>query len=233
MKKEILVSKAERGVSSPVLNMLHARGYVMLLRSLTAVIAALVMTAFVQAEVKEKTQPKVESARGSIVGNLACSKCTLKATEKCQTALALDVRKFVLVSGKAGKDLFKARCSGKLVRVSGALSLTDGVTTITSARSIEVRNQVTLAGKLVCSKCDFKIGECAAALKAGEFQVLLDGDAAKALFKARCTGVPKVATGALAKIDGKTFYLKVSKIVDPKQKAVDKKTDAPKTKNDR
>lgn len=49
--------------------------------------------------------------------NPACSKCTLKATGKCQTALALDVCRFVLVSGKAGKDLFKARCSGKLVLV--------------------------------------------------------------------------------------------------------------------
>ena len=76
---------------------------------------------------KEKTQPKVEPAQGSIVGNLACSKCNFKATEKCQTALQLDAHRFVLVSGKAGEDLFKARCSGKLVRVSGAVTLKDGL----------------------------------------------------------------------------------------------------------
>ncbi len=56
---------------------------------------------------------------------------------------------------------------------------------------------------------------------------------AKALFKARCSGVPKVATGALTKIDGNTVYLKVSKIADPKTRASDKKkTDASKAKKD-
>ena len=103
----------------------------------------------------------------------------------------------MLVSGKAGENLFDARCSGKLVRVSGTLTVKDGVATITSARSTEVNNQVTFTGKLVCSKCDFKIGECAAALKAGDLQILLNGDAAKALFDARCSGDPKVATGSL------------------------------------
>ncbi|MCH7727791.1 MAG: hypothetical protein IH991_15115 [Planctomycetes bacterium] len=206
----------------------------MVLRSLTAVVAALAVAVFVYADDKETKKPKVEPARGSFLGNLVCSKCNFKATEKCQTALQLDAHKFVIVSGKAGEDLFKARCSGKLVRVSGAVTLKDGLITIKSARSIEVKNQVTLAGKLVCAKCDFKIGECAAALKAGDLQILLDGDAAKALFKARCSGKAKVATGALTKIDGNTIYLKVSRVVDPKKKAGDKKTDAPaKTKTDK
>jgi len=201
----------------------------MKIRSLTAVVAALV---FVHAGEKEKTLPKVEPARGSVVGNLACSKCNFNATEKCQTALKLDEHQFVLVSGKAGESLFQARCTGKLVRVSGTLTVKDGVATITSAKSTEVNNQITLAGKLVCSKCDFKIGECAAALQAGELQVLMDGDAAKALFKARCSGDPKVATGALTRIDGNTIYLKVSKIADPKTRAGGKKKpDSPKIKN--
>lgn len=90
------------------------------------------------------------------------------------------------------------------------------------------RARASIVGNLVCSKCDFKIGECAAALKAGELQVLLDGDAARVLFKARCSGVPKVAIGSLTKIDGNIVYLKVSKIVDPKVPAGDKKkTDSP------
>ncbi len=216
-------------------------------------------------------------------GNLICSKCALKATEKCQTALLLATtyaqfgivadddnkfltaserldkarklsrdekyassqlannlgeKQFVLLSGKAGESLFPARCSGKLVRVSGVVTLKDGVATITSKKSTEVKNKtatpgLTLAGKLVCSKCDFKIGECAAALKAGDLQVLLDGDAAQVLFKARCSGKPKVATGALTKIDGNTVYLKVSKVVDPKPRASDKKkSDAPKAITD-
>ncbi len=193
----------------------------MRLRSFTPVVAALAVAVFVYADDKEKAQPKVESAQGSIVGNLVCSKCNFKATEKCQTALKLDAHKFVIVCGKAGEDLFKARCSGKLVSVSGAVTIEDGVATITSKKSTEVKNKnatsgLTLAGKLVCSKCDFKIGECAAALKAGDLQVLLEGDAAKALFKARCSGKPKVAMGALTKIDGNSIYLKVSKIVDLK-----------------
>ena len=154
--------------------------------------------------------------RDSIVGSLACSKCDFKATEKCQTVLRLDAHRFVFVSGKAGSDLFKARCSGKLVRVAGAVTIKNGQVTITGAKSSELNSQVTLVGKLVCSKCDFKIGKCAAALKAGDLRVLLDGDAAKALFKARCSGQPKVATGSLTRIDGNTVYLKVSSVRDPK-----------------
>jgi len=195
----------------------------MFIRSLTAVVAVIAVTVLVHADEKEKAEPNVKRARASIVGNLVCSKCNFKATETCQTALRLDEHQFVLVAGRAGESLFEARCTGKLVRVAGALSVKNGLATITSAKSIEVKNQVTLAGKLVCSKCDFKIGECAAALKAGEFQVLLDRDAAKALFKARCSGVPKVAIGSLTRIDGNTIYLKVSRIVDPKAPAGDKK----------
>jgi hypothetical protein len=200
----------------------------MFIRSLTAVVAVIAVTVLVHADEKEKAEPNVKRARASIVGNLVCSKCNFKATETCQTALRLDEHQFVLVAGKAGESLFEARCTGKLVRVAGALTVKNGLATITSAKSTEVKNQVTLAGKLVCSKCDFKIGECAAALKAGELQVLLDGDAAKALFKARCSGVPKVAIGSLTRIDGNTIYLKVSKIVDPRVPAGDKKkTDSP------
>jgi hypothetical protein len=195
---------------------------------MTAVFAAIAVAVLVHADEKEQTQTKVEPARASVVGNLVCSKCNFKATEKCQTALQLDEKQFVLVSGKAGESLFDARCTGKLVRVSGTLTVQDGVATIKSARSTEVNNQVTFTGKLVCSKCDFKIGECAAALKAGDLQVLLDGDAAKALFEARCSGDAKVAIGALTRIDGKTVYLKVSRVVDPKARAGDKKkTDSP------
>ncbi len=257
----------------------------MSLRSLTVLVAALAVAVSVHAAEKEKKRAKGEpaGARGSVVGNLICSKCALKATEKCQTALLLATtyaqfgivadddnkfltaserldkarklsrnekyassqlannlgeKQFVLLSGKAGESLFHDRCSGRLVRVSGDVTLKDGVATITSKKSTEVKNKnatpgLTLAGKLVCSKCDFKIGECAAALKAGDLQVLLDGDAAKALFKTRCSGAPKVATGALTKIDGNTVYLKVSKIADPKTRASDKKkTDAPKVKKD-
>ena len=58
-------------------------------RSFTVVVAALVAAVSVHAAEKEKTQPKVEPAQGSIVGNLICSKCALNATEKCQTALLL------------------------------------------------------------------------------------------------------------------------------------------------
>ncbi len=204
--------------------------------SLTAVVATLAVALFVQADDKEKTQPKVEPARGSVVGNLVCSKCNFKATEKCQTALKLDEKQVVLVSGKAGESLFNARCGGKLVRISGAVTLKDGLATITSAKSTEVKNQqakprLSLAGELVCGKCEFKIGECAAALKAGELQVLLDGDAAKALFKARCSGAPKVATGALTKVDGNTIYLTVSKVIDPKERA-EKKAGALESKED-
>ncbi len=245
-------------------------------RSLIAVVAALAVALSVQADDKEKKQAKIEVARGSVVGNLICSKCALHATEKCQTALLLATtyaqwgivaeddnkfltaserldkarklsrdekyassqlanklgeKQFVLLSGKAGESLFHARCSGKLVRVAGVVTVEGGVLTITSKKSKEVANKnakprFTLAGKLVCSKCDFKIGECAAALKAGGLQVLLDGDAAKALFKARCSGAPKVATGVLTKIDGNTIYLTVSKVVDPKKRA-EQKTDAP------
>jgi len=255
------------------------REYVMRFRSLIAVVAALAVAVVVQAGEKEKTQPKVEPAQGSVVGNLICSKCALNATEKCQTALLLaptyaqwgivasddnqfltaterlskarklsrnkkyassqlanklGEKQFVLLSGKAGESLFHDRCSGKLVRVSGDVTLTDGVATITGEKSTLVKNEqakpsLRLAGNLVCGKCDFKIGECAAALKAGDLQVLLEGDAADALFKARCSGAPKVATGELTRIDGNTVYLKVSRVVDPKSKAVARKADAPKT----
>ena len=205
----------------------------MCFRSLTAVVAALAMAVSVHAAEQEETQPKVEPARGSVVGNLVCSKCNFRATENCQTALKLDEEQFVLVSGKAGEDLFHSRCSGKLVRISGVLTVNDGVVTITSEKSTEVNSQVTLAGKLVCSKCDFNIGECAAALQAGDLRILLDGDAATALFNVRCSGVPKVATGALTRIDGNTIYLNVSKIVDPQARAGDTtKADSPKTKDD-
>ncbi|MCH8244072.1 MAG: hypothetical protein IH897_15900, partial [Planctomycetes bacterium] len=61
----------------------------MSLRSLTVVVAALAVAVSVHAAEKEKKQAKVEVARGSVVGNLICSKCALKATEKCQTALLL------------------------------------------------------------------------------------------------------------------------------------------------
>lgn len=205
----------------------------MSLRSLTVVVAALAMTISIHAAEKEKTQAKgqLAGARGNVVGKLCCAKCDFKATEKCSTALKLGENQFVLVSGPAGESLFDARCAGKLVRISGAVTLNDGVATITSKKSTEVKNQnakprLTLAGKLVCSKCDFKIGECAAGLKAGNLQVLLDGDAAKALFKARCSGVPKVATGELTKIDGNTVFLRVTRIVDPKTRASNKKKTA-------
>ena len=62
-------------------------------RSLTVVVVALVAAVLAHADEKEKTQPKVEPAQGSIVGNLVCSKCNFKATEKCQTALQLDAHK--------------------------------------------------------------------------------------------------------------------------------------------
>ena len=206
-------------------------------RSMTVVVAALAVAVSVHAGEKEKKQTKVEVARGSVVGNLICSKCALKATEKCQTALllattyaqfgivAVDDNKsltaserldkacklsrdekyansqlanklgekpFVLLFGKIDESLFHSRCSSKLVRVTGDVTIKDGVATVTSMKSPEVNNGnatpgLALAGKLVCSKCDFKIGECAAALKAGDLQILLDGDAAKALFKARCS----------------------------------------------
>ena len=107
------------------------------------VVVALVAAVSVDTAAQERKQAIVEPAQGSIVGNLVCSKCNFKATEKCQTALQLDAHRFVLVSGKAGKDLFKARCSGKLVRVSGAVSLKDGLLTITSAKSTRLTNQVT------------------------------------------------------------------------------------------
>ena len=199
-------------------------------RSLIAVAAALCMALFVQADDKESTKKKVKPARGTVVGTLVCSKCNFKATEKCATALRLGKDQFVVVAGKAGESLFKTRCSGKLVRVSGAVTLKDGILTITSAKSKEiakknVKPRLALAGKLVCSKCDFKIGECAAALKSGEIQVLLEGDAAKALFKARCSGAAKVAIGTLTKVDGNTIYLTVSKVVDGKKRAK-KKTQA-------
>jgi hypothetical protein len=275
-------SEVDRPVSRNQLRS-QVRGLAMCKCSLTALVAALVVSVLVQADEKEKSQPKVEPAQGSVVGNVICSKCALKATEKCQTALLLATtyaqwgivaeddnkfltlserldkarklsrdekfassqlanklgeKQFVLLSGKAGEDLFPARCSGKLVRVSGDVTLKDGVATITSKTSTEVKNKnvtpgLTLAGKLVCSKCDFKIGECAAGLKAGDLQVLLDGDVAKALFKARCSRAPKVATGVLTKIDGNNVYLNVSKIADPKSRASDnKKTVARKVKKD-
>ncbi|HJN10659.1 MAG: hypothetical protein QGH33_00670 [Pirellulaceae bacterium] len=202
----------------------------MSLRWLTLVVVSLAVTVSVHAAEKEEKQAQGEpaGARGNVVGKLSCAKCDFKATEKCSTALKLAEKQFVLVSGKAGESLFASRCSGKLVRVSGVVTLKNDVATITGKKSTEVKRKnatpgLTLAGKLVCSKCDFKIGECAAALKAGDLQVVLDGDAAKELFKARCSGAPKVATGTLTKIDDNTVYLKVSKIADPKTRASDKK----------
>ena len=62
----------------------------------------------------------------------------------------------------------------------------------------------------------------------GDLQVLLDGKAADALFKVRCSGVPKVATGTLIRIEGNRVYLKVNGVVDPKTRAgVVKKTVPP------
>ncbi len=90
-----------------------------------------------------------------------------------------------------------------------------------------------VVGNLVCSKCEFKTGKCAAGLKAGDLQVLLNGDAARELFKLRCSGAPKVATGALTRFDGNTVYLYVSRIVDPEVPTGDKQTtDSPEAKND-
>ncbi|MDP6445790.1 MAG: hypothetical protein QF805_18485, partial [Pirellulaceae bacterium] len=237
----------------------------MYLRSLTVAVA-LAVAVLVHAGEKNGKPVKVEPARGSVVGNLICSKCALNATEKCQTALLLaptyaewgmvgsdgdkfltaaerlgNARKlsrdpkyaasqlakklgekqFVLLAGKAGESLFQSRCSGQLHRVSGDVTLADGVATITGEKSSVIEDEqaqpsLSLAGKLVCSKCEFKVGECAAALKAGDLQVLLDGKAAEALFGVRCSGVSKVATGAVTKIDGKTVFLKVSKVSDSK-----------------
>lgn len=141
-----------------------------------------------------------------------------------QLANKLGEKQFVLISGKAGESLFHTRCSGTLLRISGNVTVKDGVATITGEKSTPVKDEqakpgLSLAGKLVCAKCDFEIGECDAALKAGDFQVVLDGEAAKALFKVRCSGAPKVATGVLTKIDGNTIYLKVSKVADPKARA--------------
>ncbi|MBC8288882.1 MAG: hypothetical protein H8E37_01060 [Planctomycetes bacterium] len=154
-----------------------------------------------------------------------------------QLANKLGEKQFVLLSGKAGESQFHDRCSGKLVRVSGDLTLKEGVATITSQKSTEVKNEdatpgLTLAGKLVCSKCEFKIGKCAAGLKSGDLQVLLDGDAAKSLFKVRCSGISKVATGSLTRIDGNTVTLDVSRVADPTVPVGDRKTDSPKAKTD-
>jgi hypothetical protein len=198
----------------------------MRLGSFTSAIAVLALAVLVQAGDKDTKTPQLEQARGSVVGSLVCSKCNFKATEACQTALKLDEHQFVLVAGKAGKSLFPTRCSGKVVRVFGKLTVQDGRMTVAGMRSVEVKNQITLSGKLVCSKCDFKIGECAAALKAGNLQILLKGDAAKKLFKARCSGARKLASGSLLKIDGQTLTLDVSRIVDPKPATTDRKTAA-------
>jgi hypothetical protein len=201
----------------------------MFLRSLTVAFVALAMVLSAYAgEQENPAKSEQVGDRGNVVGKLCCSKCDFKATEKCLTALRLNEEQFVLVSGKAGENLFAVRCSGRLVRVSGVVTLKDGLATIESKKSIDVKNKkatprLTLAGKLVCSKCEFQIGECAAALKAGNLQILLEGDAAKELFQARCSGVSKIATGVLAKIDGNTLYLKASKIVDPKTRVRNKK----------
>jgi hypothetical protein len=66
--------------------------------------------------------PILEILAVTLLGNLVRSKCKLKATEKCQTALKLDEHQFVIGAGKAGEELLKARCSGKLVRVSGGVT---------------------------------------------------------------------------------------------------------------
>ena len=147
----------------------------------------------------------------------------------------------MLVAGKAGEDLFDDRESGRKVRVFGVLTLKDGVATITGKRSAtierrRVKPSLTLRGKLVCSKCEFEIGEgCGVGLKAGKVQVVLDGTAAKSLFEIRCSRADKVATGKLTKIDGDTIYLTASRVGDPgsrnkaKNKAK-KTTDTDKTK---
>ncbi len=202
----------------------------MFLRSTTSTLLALAIAVTAHSDENEKKQAKAESvgARASVVGQLCCSKCDFKATAECATALKLGKEQFVVVTGKAGESLFATRCSGRLVRVSGVVTLVKGVATITSKKSNDVKNmkvtpRLTLTGKLVCSKCEFEIGECAAGLQAGTLQVLLAGQAAEALFKTRCSGVPKVATGELTRIDGNTIYLNVSKIADPKERASGKK----------
>ncbi len=148
-----------------------------------------------------------------------------------QLANNLGAKQFVLLSGKASESLFHDRCSGKLVRISGDMSLKDGVATISSKNWTEIKSNdatpgLALTGKLVCTKCEFKIGECAAGLKTGRLQVMLEGKPAKDLFKTRCSGAPKVATGELTKIEGDVVYLKVAKIADPKTRASDKKKPA-------
>jgi hypothetical protein len=199
-------------------------------RSLTVLVALLALSVFTQAAEKAKkpTNAKPVVARGTVVGKLACSKCDFKTAGKCQTALRLGKTQFVIVSGKAGENLFKTRCTGKLVRVSGAVTIKDGIVTIAAKKSTLVKNQkaasrITLAGKLVCSKCEFKIGKCAAGLKAGGLQLLLEGKPADALYKSRCSGAQKIVTGELTKIEGNTVYLKVTKITDPKKHATEKK----------
>ena len=125
----------------------------MCFRSLTAVAVELAASVSIHAVENEKKQPKTEPTQGSIVGILACSKCDFKATEKCQMALKLDAHKFVLVSGETGNDLFIARCNSKLFRVSGAVTLTNGLITVTGTNATELKNQVALTGKLFGSKC--------------------------------------------------------------------------------
>lgn len=211
----------------------------MFLRSTTSTLLVLAIAVTAHSDESEKKQAKAESvgARASVVGQLCCSKCDFKATAECATALKLGKEQFVVVTGKAGESLFATRCSGRLVRVSGVVTLVEGVATITSKKSNDVKNKkvtprLTLTGKLVCSKCEFEIGECAAGLQAGALQVLLAGQAAEALFKTRCSGVPKVATGEITKIDGNTIYLNVSKIADPKKGRASgkKKTDVSESK---
>lgn len=207
----------------------------MSVRSMIVMVVVLAVSVSVHAGEKEQAKDKPAVARGNVVGEVVCGKCEFDATETCSTAVKLSEKQFVLVAGKAAESLFDARESGKLVRVSGALTLKDGVLTITSKKSSEVKNQkakprLALAGKLVCTKCEFKIGEdCGVGLKSGGLQIALDGDAAKELFKDRCSGKPKLATGALTKIDGNVIFLQASKITD--RKAADgnkKKTDAAK-----
>ena len=199
----------------------------MYLRSLSIVVAVLAVGVWTEAGDKEQQPTKdkpIAAALGNAVGEVVCGRCEFNATSTCSTALKMGDKQFVLVAGKVADGLFDERESGKLVRVFGALTVEDGVATIAGVKSAEVQNKkakpsLTLSGKLVCTKCEFKIGEeCGIGLKAGKLQVVLVGDAAKELFKRRCSGDPKVATGALTQVKENTLYLNASKVTDPKKR---------------
>ena len=204
----------------------------MSMRFLASVVAAVAVVVSVQAIGQEKKPEKgkrADVARGNAIGELVCGKCEFGATDTCSTALKLGEKQFVLVGGKAGEDLFDDRESGRKVRVFGALTLKDGVATITGKRSAEIKRRkakpsLTLRGKLVCSKCEFKVGEgCGVGLQAGKVQVVLNGKAAESVFEIRCSGAQRTATGKLTKIDGDTVYLTAMRVVDPAKRAKAKK----------